>query len=235
MKKYNTTYRSFIVLRKGINFLLLLLLLGISWQCRQQKPLNTLTISKVDSLKEKIILQSAVLKIDSVKKIIETGDLITRTGNDFTSQSLKTLNQRNKTYSHCGIAVVKGDSVFIYHALGGEWNPNQKILKQSLLDFTDPVNNNSFGVFRFSLPDKLKQKWVASADDFYKREISFDMDFNLESNDKMYCAEYVYKCFLAADPTLNFNISHLNSFKFIGVDDLFLQETCRPIIEINYR
>ena len=234
MIKYKTLYLIKLI-SSVTQSLLLLLFLAVSWQCRQQQNLSPLKTSKLDVLQEKIVLQSAVLKIDSVQKIIETGDLITRTGNDFTSQSLKTLNQRNKTYSHCGIALVKGDSVFIYHALGGEWNPNQKILRQSLLEFTDPVNNNSFGVFRFLLPKEIKQKWVAAAEDFYKKEISFDMAFNLDTNDKMYCAEYVYKCFLAANPALKFNISHINDFRFIGVDDLFLQEYCRPVTEINYR
>ncbi len=234
MIKYKTLYLIKLI-SSVTQSLLLLLFLAVSWQCRQQQNLSPLKTSKLDVLQEKIVLQSAVLKIDCVQKIIETGDLITRTGNDFTSQSLKTLNQRNKTYSHCGIALVKGDSVFIYHALGGEWNPNQKILRQSLLEFTDPVNNNSFGVFRFLLPKEIKQKWVAAAEDFYKKEISFDMAFNLDTNDKMYCAEYVYKCFLAADPALKFNISHINDFRFIGVDDLFLQEYCRPVTEINYR
>lgn len=234
MIKYKTLYLIKLI-SSVTQSLLLLLFLAVSWQCRQQQNLSPLKTSKLDVLQEKIVLQSAVLKIDSVQKIIETGDLITRTGNDFTSQSLKTLNQRNKTYSHCGIALVKGDSVFIYHALGGEWNPNQKILRQSLLEFTDPVNNNSFGVFRFLLPKEIKQKWVAAAEDFYKKEISFDMAFNLDTNDKMYCAEYVYKCFLAADPALKFNISHIKDFRFIGVDDLFLQEYCRPVTEINYR
>lgn len=234
MIKYKTLYLIKLI-SSVTQSLLLLLFLAVSWQCRQQQNLSPLKTSKLDVLQEKIVLQSAVLKIDCVQKIIETGDLITRTGNDFTSQSLKTLNQRNKTYSHCGIALVKGDSVFIYHALGGEWNPNQKILRQSLLEFTDPVNNNSFGVFRFLLPKEIKQKWVAAAEDFYKKEISFDMAFNLDTNDKMYCAEYVYKCFLAADPALKFNISHIKDFRFIGVDDLFLQEYCRPVTEINYR
>ncbi len=220
----------------GYGLLFFLLIFStINFQCRQQKNLNSISTSFKDSLQEKIVLQRAVLQIDSVKHIIETGDLITRTGNDFTSQSLKSLNQRNKTYSHCGIALVNGDSISILHALGGEWNPDQKILKQSLLEFTDPVNNNNFGIFRFKVPDSLKNKWTAAATNFYKKGISFDMDFDLDSNDKMYCAEYVYKCFLAADAKMEFTISHINNFKFIGVDDLFLQTDCRPVAEIKFR
>ncbi len=215
--------------------LLLFLFLATSWQCRQKENLNPLKTSKLDSLQEKIILQKAVLQINSIKNSIKTGDLITRTGNDFTSQSLKSLNQRNKTYSHCGIAFVKADSVFIFHALGGEWNPDQKILKQSLLQFTDPVNNNNVGIFRFNVPDSLKEKWTEAAIDYYIKGISFDMDFDLNSNDKMYCAEYVYKCFLTADAKMKFTISHINNFKFIGVDDLFLHADCRPVAEIKFR
>lgn len=218
-----------------ISFWLLLVLLGTNWQCYQQKPLKALTLSKEDSLTEKIILQRALLAMDTLKKFIETGDLITRTGNDFTSQSLRTLNQRNNTYSHCGIALVKADSVIVYHALGGEWNPDQKILKQSLQEFIDPVSNNKIGLFRFNLPDSLKQRWTKFAAQYYQKQITFDMDFDLKTDDKMYCAEYVYKCFMAADAGLKFNISNINNFKFIGVDDLFLHADCKPIYEIKYR
>ena len=93
--------------------------------CNSKNDYHSLVISKADSIAEAQKNARAFLQIDSVKKMISTGDLIVRTGNDFTSESLRSLNQRNQTYSHCGIASVENDSLFVYHSLGGEWNPDQ--------------------------------------------------------------------------------------------------------------
>jgi hypothetical protein len=84
---------------------------------------NSFTLTKQDSLKALQKTARAILKIDTAKKIVATGDLVVRTGNDFTSESLRSLNQRDKTYSHCGIASIENDTVFVYHALGGELIP----------------------------------------------------------------------------------------------------------------
>ncbi len=58
--------------------------------------------------------------------------MVLRTGNDFTSESLRQLSFTDKTYSHCGIASIENDSIFIYHALGGEWNPDEKLRRDPI-------------------------------------------------------------------------------------------------------
>src|SRR6478672_11874002 len=94
--------------------------------------------------------------IASARPLIQTGDLITRTGNDFTSEGLRSLNQRNKKYSHCGIASVEHDTVFVYHALGGEWNPDEKLRRDPVELFCNPLENRGFGIFTFSFTDEQK-------------------------------------------------------------------------------
>ncbi|MEI9958402.1 MAG: hypothetical protein WDM90_19335 [Ferruginibacter sp.] len=61
----------------------------------------------------------------------------------------------------------------------------------------------------------------------YEMGIMFDMKFDLATNDRMYCAEFVYKSYLMGTKgKLQFTTSHLGKFEFIGVDDLFLQPLC---------
>ena len=97
------------------------------FSCSSKNNYPPLTGTKDDAIAESQKNTRAFLQIDSVKKIINTGDLVVRTGNDFTSESLRSLNRRDQTYSHCGIASKENDSLFVYHSLGGDWNPNQKI------------------------------------------------------------------------------------------------------------
>lgn len=235
MKKKLSAPISYTHLPKGFLLILIFLMaLGLP-QCQSDKKLPPLIKTKADSLAERIILQQAYILIDSAEKIIQPGDLITRTGNDFTSQSLKSLNRRNKTYSHCGIANIENDSVFVYHSLGGEWNPNQKILRTYFTVFANPEENNQLGIFRYEQSDTFIKKWVAAATKFYAHQIIFDMNFDLATNDKMYCAEYVYKSLLNTKASWNFTLSHINQFTFIGVDDLFLEPTCKTVWEIKYR
>ncbi len=171
-----------------------------------------------------------------VEKSIQTGDIITRTGNDFTSESLRNLNQRNQTYSHCGIAIIEHDSVFIYHALGGEWNPNQKLMRQSFEDFATPTTNKKIGIFGFNVNKSIQSDITKTIYDLYNKGIIFDMDFDLKSDDKMYCAEFVAKSIeKGSHQTIHFPHSRIKELEFIGVDDIFLHPLCFKKAEISYK
>ena len=192
--------------------------------------------TKADSIAELSKIKRAFIQLGIAAKNIRNGDLITRTGNDFTSESLRMLNRRNTTYSHCGIANIEHDSVFIYHSLGGEWNPNQKIRRDPLGDFSDPSSNKGIGVFRFNLQDSSISRLIAVVKEFYSRGVTFDMDFDLSTDDRMYCAEFVYKSYLkSSDGKMHFNHSHIKTFEFIGVDDIFLHPLCAMQQQIVYK
>ncbi len=167
------------------------------------------------------------------KSKVQSGDIITRTGNDFTSQTLRRMNRKDKTFSHCGIANIENDSLFIYHAIGGDYNPNQCIKRESFEKFSSPYDNNAIGIFRFDVNDSIKKKLVHNAQYLFTQKIKFDMDFDLHTDDKMYCAEYIYKCFLKANGDIKFNHSFINHFEFIGVDDIFNQPLCKKIYQLN--
>lgn len=173
--------------------------------------------------------------LEKMKKMIRTGDVITRTGNDFTSQSLRSLNRRDKTFSHCGIASLEHDSLFIYHALGGEWNPDQTLLRESFEGFTDPTDNRAAGIFRFKISAAMTEKLIGVVQGFYRGKVKFDMAFDLKTDDKLYCAEFVYKSFLrASDSTVRFHHSFIRDFEFIGVDDITMHPLCEKIALFNY-
>lgn len=202
---------------------------GCSSQAKQK------TISPVDKEKNAFV-QRAFIHIIQAKKLIKNGDILTRLGNDFTSQSLKKLNRRDETWSHCGIASIENDSLFVYHSLGGEWNPDEKIKRDLFEDFAEPFSNNGLGIYRFDINKSLAKKMTGKALEFKNAGISFDMDFNLQTDDKMYCAEFVCKVIeKASGKSLVFNHSFINKFEFIGVDDIFLQPHCRHVKTYLYK
>ena len=197
---------------------------------------NRLVITKNDSLSEAQKNARAFLQIDSLKKMIRTGDLILRTGNDFTSESLRSLNQRDQTYSHCGIASLENDSLFVYHSLGGDWNPDQKIRRDPLEVFAEPYSNRGVAIYRFPFTTDEANTLMITVKRLHDMGVMFDMKFDLESNDHMYCAEFVYKSYLmGSNGKLRFPVSHIGTFSFIGVDDLFLQPQCKEQIRVLYK
>ncbi len=224
------------IVRWLISRLIFLYLISfVLYACNNSTNYNKLVISKEDSLKEIKRIEQAFVKIDSVKTLVATGDLVVRTGNDFTSESLRSLNQRDKTYSHCGIASIENDSLFIYHALGGEWNPDQKIRRDIFSTFADPNSNRGIGIYRYPFTAGEIKTLMITVKQLYRMGIMFDMKFDLESNDRMYCAEFVYKAYRAGtNGKLAFNISRIDSFSFVGVDDLFLLPQCALQKKILY-
>ena len=197
---------------------------------------NPLVITTKDSLAEVQKIDRAWLQIAELKKLIRPGDLIVRTGNDFTSESLRSLNQRNQDFSHCGIASIEHDSLFVYHSLGGEWNPDQKIRRDPIEVFAEPYSNRGVGLFRYDITNEDITKLLATVWKHYQDGIMFDMKFDLVSDDRMYCAEFVCKSYQAGTKgKLIFNISHIGKFAFYGVDDLFLHPQCKEIGRIDYK
>jgi hypothetical protein len=180
-------------------------------------------------------LRKANAAIDSATLLVKQGDLLVRTGNDFTSESLRLLNRRNHTYSHCGIASIEEGQVYVYHSIGGEFNPDQKIKRDSLQHFAESVANTGIGIYRYTLPAATIAQVVAAAKQMYRAGIMFDMQFDLATNERMYCAEYVYKSLLiGSNGRLDCGTSHINDFEFVGVDDLFLHPLCQKIKAIVY-
>ena len=204
--------------------------------CNNEVPLPSFTISAGDSIIEAHKIQRAEIVIDSISKTIHNGDLVTRTGKDFTSESLRSLNQRDKSFSHCGIASIENDSLFIYHALGGDFNPDQKLLREPFKKFADPVGNKGIGLFRFTISDQVITKLLKTVNILFVKGVMFDMSFDLSTDDRMYCAEFVSKSYhIAAGDKLVFPTSMIGKFRFLGVDDIFLHPLCRNISLVWYK
>lgn len=232
MNLHFTIYRFSYVLKKAA----FAAMLCSFYHCSNSRSENQPLQSKEDSLIQKQKTANAYATIDAVKSMIQSGDMITRTGADFTSESLRNLNQRDQTYSHCGIASIENDTVFVYHALGGDFNPDQKILRQPIEVFAQPGDNRGFGIFRFELSGDQKERVLVTAKNLYHSGIMFDLQFDLATDNRMYCAEYIYKSyFWGTGKQLVFATSHIKDFTFIGVDDLFLHPLCHSLKRIVYK
>ena len=71
------------------------------------------------------------------------------------------------------------------------------------------------------LKDSMVKNIILSARDYYMKAIPFDMKFDLETDDKMYCSEFVAKSInKSISPRQVIPKSSINHFSFIGIDDI---------------
>ncbi|MES2776894.1 MAG: YiiX/YebB-like N1pC/P60 family cysteine hydrolase [Bacteroidota bacterium] len=153
--------------------------------------------------------------------IVRSGDIITRCGSDLTSEILRRLNEQDKTFSHIGIASIENDTVFVYHSIGGEFNPDQKLKREDLWSFTHPADNKTAGVFRLPLNPKQIKILIPEVQRLYKIGMPFDMDFDWKTNDRLYCAEFVVKSLSKAlNDTTYFHHTRLMGKEGVGIDDV---------------
>ncbi|HEX7844859.1 MAG TPA: YiiX/YebB-like N1pC/P60 family cysteine hydrolase [Chitinophagaceae bacterium] len=173
--------------------------------------------------------------VDSISHSIRSGDMVTRTGNDFTSFCFRQFCQLDKTYSHCGIISIENDTVFVYHALGGEFNPDQKLLREPLSFFVAPAGNHGFGVFRFQMTPEQTERLLSVTKKAHRQEISFDMKFDLATDEKMYCSEFTAKMYRRAFQNDSmFTPSRIAAFSFLSPDNLFTHPLCQPLFTAIY-
>ncbi len=175
-------------------------------------------------------------KRDSCLRLLRTGDLLLRTGNDMTSRIFRELNQFNKTYSHGGLVVIEDGYPFVYHSIGGEDNPDERLRRDSAVFFMSPANNLGFAIARYRFTDSAAGNLVAAIRTYYLRRPLFDMDFNLETDDKLYCSEFVYKAVTAATGDPRFiPLTSVLGYKFVGIDNLFINSNAFFVCELKYK
>lgn len=213
-----------------------LLFFYLCCSCNHSSGYDNLVLTKEDSAKTILLIKKAFDKINTAQNDIQNGDIITRVGNDFTSECLRRINVRNKTWSHCGIASIEHDSIFVYHSLGGEFNPDEQLRRDYLQVFANPVTNKGIGIFRQQLSAKELQALLIIVKKIYGAGVMFDMKFDLQTDERMYCAEFVYKAFLwATKQRIHFNTSKVKEKIFVGVDDIFLYPGCSTVETIFYK
>jgi hypothetical protein len=174
--------------------------------------------------------------IDSALHMLQDGDLALRTGADATSVMLRQMNLTNKTYSHCGIVMIENGYPFVYHSIGGEDNPDARLRRDSASVFFTPISNERLGVARFDISKAQVDKLSTIAKRYWKAEVPFDLDFDLKTDNKLYCAEFVYKAVREATGNRDyFHITHLLKRTYVGVDNLYEAPHARIICDVRYK
>ena len=166
---------------------------------------------------------------------LRSGDLIFRHGRGFISNSLAHFSKKDSRYSHAGIITFINGKPYVYHSIGGEENITNKLRRESLTTFCNPDNNHSFGIYRLDLNQMQLREMDSAASAYYKAGLEFDTDFDLATDDKMYCTEFVYKIINGIVHDKNYiPLSEVSGKKYVACDDIYINPHSTKIYSYVY-
>lgn len=175
-------------------------------------------------------------KINAIAAIVQSGDVILRNGRGAVSRAARGFNRKDSAYSHCGIVQIENDSAWVYHALGGSCNPSGQLLRQPLAAFCNAQENDRIAIYRYHINTIQNKKLALLVADYYAKKLPFDLFFNYDSNDKMYCSEFVFKSMNAAlGGRLQYIISQQKPPLYVSIDDMYLNKDAQLVQEISLR
>lgn len=170
--------------------------------------------------------------VDTAVSLLQTGDVVLRMGTGAQSMLLSRLNKTDKRFSHCGLVVVENGYPFVYHCIGGEDNPDARLKRDSAKRFFSPRHNTALGIARYSVDTESEKGVILS---YYNRRPRFDLNFDLATDDALYCTEFAWKVLTAAaGDTAFLPVSELNGRRYIGTDNLYINNHARLIWQVQF-
>lgn len=225
-----------------LHFIVLALLLS----CKGEQPAvpahksePTPTLAQNEQINDSMLKDAAF--------IIRNGDLVLRTGTDFSSEEVKTMSIQDKTYSHAGIAVKDSYNIFVFHIEPDYYHHHDKVRKELLDSFIHPARNYGFAIARYHLDEKQETSFIHYLEKQFSNKVAFDTGFNLHTDDSLYCSEMIRKGlaiathnkliiasirfndrnkFKVISQYLNIPVKNFINREIIPIDQLFLNPYC---------
>jgi Permuted papain-like amidase enzyme, YaeF/YiiX, C92 family len=164
------------------------------------------------------------------------GDLVLRHSMGFVSDAILTFQTQDPQYSHSGIVRKIDGETFVYHATGGEENVTQKMKRDKIEIYCHPSATYKFALFRWDLEDQQRQDFVEQLDRWYDAGMEFDLDFDMTTDDKMYCSEMIYKGLVKATGDSSYiALSKVIDKPYVAIDNLYLNPHCCKMYQYEYK
>jgi hypothetical protein len=203
---------------------------------KEDKSHGPVTVADIDPVIFKNAIEWNKHAVDTAVSMLQSGDIVIRRGLGPDSYMLAQMNRKDKTWSHCGIVMVENGYPFVYHSIGGEDNPDERLRRDSAAFFFSPFHNTHIAIVRYGLSAGETERLEKIVHQYYKARPRFDMNFDLGTDDKLYCSEFVYK---AVNKAVN-DSAFIKPFtrsgrRIVGIDDLFLNGHAQIMRETKFK
>ncbi len=131
--------------------------------------------------------------VSILESVVQEGDLVFRRGQGLTSRAVLAAD-RHSVYSHTGIVVRDSAGWRVVHAVPGE-EGGDRVKMEPLAVFFRPERALKGAVMR-SGDAQAARKAAAQAVELFRRNISFDHDYDLADTSRMYCTELIHHVFV---------------------------------------
>ncbi|MDX1829118.1 MAG: YiiX/YebB-like N1pC/P60 family cysteine hydrolase [Lutibacter sp.] len=142
----------------------------------------------------------------NISEKIQNGDLILRCGHSIESYTVL-LADSSATFSHIGIISIENHIPYVIHAV--PWKINT-IKKEKLNDFINLKVASTYAVYRTNYNPAILKNVVNQANLFYQKKYTFDNEYDLTTNTKLYCTELILKAFRNAGINLKIKTKSFN-------------------------
>ncbi len=151
---------------------------------------------------------------------VRDGSLVLRLGDDITSNMLAQLNLEDKRFSHIGICFTENGTMMVYHSLGSEYGAYNFLRKDSLSAFFNLSDNLSIGYAPLNFDPITSQRIHDTLEQWYQRQVPFDMDFDWRTDDKMYCSEMVAKAIMRGNKSIYIPVTDTLGRQYYAIDNI---------------
>ncbi|MDR1975143.1 MAG: hypothetical protein LBQ31_10830 [Bacteroidales bacterium] len=125
---------------------------------------------------------------------LRAGDIVFRKGYGVKSRAVLHAD-KSSVYSHVGIIVQDKEKFFVIHITPEERSKQETVDKtkmERLEDFFASEKAEHGAFMRFADSAEISQSAARQAFRLYKKQVTFDHDYDLSDTNKMYCSELVW-------------------------------------------
>lgn len=144
--------------------------------------------------------QASGPSLDIKPELLQSGDLIFRRGRSLTSRMVF-LADPSSTYSHVGLLFVDGPEVQVIHVVPGDAAAATAPVRiEPLASFVEARHATAVSVRRLEheRAGRYAAQAAAAAYSYARASVPFDAHFDLQSKDRLYCTELVWRAYLDA-------------------------------------
>lgn len=139
------------------------------------------------------------LEADTLIMLVKNGDLVFRKGISMVSR-LVTTSDKESIYSHIGLITIVDSIAMVIHAVPGEpiiKGDLDRVKIEPLIHFLSKIRASNALLMRSNISNDTLINTIREAKKYVDHHTLFDHDFKLETDDKVYCTELIYKIFLS--------------------------------------
>lgn len=167
---------------------------------------------------------------------LQDGDLVLRHSKGFVSDAILSFSTREPEFSHSGVVKKVNGKAYVYHATGGEEHVTNDMKRDHISLYCHPAAVFKFGIFRYDLPKEEMDQFMGIMDANYEKGVQFDLDFDMTTDETMYCSEMIYKAMEEVrGKEGNFlELSTVGHKPYVAIDDLYLNEHTTELYRYEY-